>query len=174
MGYPIYSADKAVHDVLKKGGKAVVPLAKLFPGTLKKGSIDRTLLGRMVFSNPRKLRQVERIIHPLIRTAERSFLHEARKAKQRVAILEIPLLFETGGEKRCDITLCVTAPKNVQRARVLSRKGMNPQKLRAILERQMSDAEKRRKADYIIPTGKGLTHTKRRLRALLSQLSLLP
>jgi dephospho-CoA kinase len=174
MGFPIYSADRAVHEVLKKGGKAVPAVAKLFPETLKKGGIDRKCLGRAVFGKPRKLRQLEKIVHPLLKQAERLFLQKARQNKHPAAILEIPLLFETGGEKRCDITLCVTAPRKIQRMRVLSRKDMTEDKLRAILARQMPDAEKRTRADFIVPTGKGLHTTKQHLHDILRKLLLLP
>ena len=174
MGFPIYSADAAVHSVLKKGGRAVAPVARLFPETLRRGAIDRKSLGRAVFGQPEKLRQLERIIHPLLRAQERAFLQQARRAKARAAILEIPLLFETGAERRCDITLCVTAPRAAQKARVLARPGMNEEKLRAILARQMSNAEKCRRADYIVPTGRGLATTEKRLRRIFFDLSLLP
>lgn len=113
MGFPIYSADAAVHKVLKKGGTAVAPVARLFPETLKRGAIDRKLLGHAVFGQPKKLRQLEHIVHPLLREEERAFIDKARKSRARAAILEIPLLFETGAEKRCDITLCVTAPRAI-------------------------------------------------------------
>ena len=172
MGFPIYSADAAVHEVLKKGGKAVDAVANLFPETLKRGAIDRTLLGQAVFSHPDKLRKLERIIHPLVRQSERAYLQKARKAKTPAVLLEIPLLFETGSEKRCDLTLCVTAPRAVQKARVLSRPDMTEEKLRAILARQMPDAEKRRRADYVIPTGKGQEATEHHLHKLFRKLSL--
>jgi len=174
LGFPIYDADATVHALLKKGGKAVAPVAKLFPQTLKHDGIDRKLLGRAVFGQPKKLQQLEHIIHPLMRSVERAFLQKVRIAEAHAAILEIPLLFETGAEKRCDVTLCVTAPRAIQKARVLSRPGMNKEKLRAILARQMPDAEKRKKADYVVPTGKGIAATKKHLREILRELSLLP
>ena len=173
FGFPVYSADKAVHDVLKKGGAAVAPVARLFPEALKRGGIDRKILGRTVFGCPKKLRQLEKIIHPLLRQAEQGFLQKARKAKAPGAILEIPLLFETGADKRCDITLCVTAPRAVQKSRVLSRAGMSEEKLRAILKRQMPNAEKIRKANYAIPTGTSLESTEKHLRKLFLKLALL-
>ena len=174
MGFPIYSADAAVHNVLKKGGRAVAAVARLFPETLKRGAIDRKLLGCAVFGQPKKLRQLERLIHPLLGDQERAFLQKARRVSARAAILEIPLLFETGGEKRCDIALCVTAPRAIQKARVLSRPGMSEEKFRAILARQMPNAKKCRKADYVVPTGKGVQATKKHLRGLLTNILLLP
>jgi dephospho-CoA kinase len=173
MGFPIYSADAAVHDVLKKGGKAVSKINKAFPDVVKKGAVDRALLGQAVFGKPAKLRRLENIIHPLLKKAERDFLAKARKASSRAAILEIPLLFETKGEARCDVTLCVTAPKFIQHKRVMARPGMTKAKLAAILARQMPDAEKRKKADFIVPTGGGLTPTARHLHKILQKLDLL-
>jgi dephospho-CoA kinase len=173
FGFPIYSADRAVHDLLKKGGRAVAPIARQFPQTLKRGAIDRKLLGQAVFAHPELLAKLEKIIHPLIRKAERDFLGQARKDKAPAAILEIPLLFETKAEARCDLTFCVTAPRKIQHARVLSRPGMSAERLQAILSRQMPDKEKRQKADYVIPTGSGLIATEKHLRRILSRLSLL-
>ncbi len=172
MGLPIYSADQAVHDVLKKDGKGVKPVATLCPESLKRGGIDRKVLGQAVFAQPQKLRALEKIIHPLLRQAERATIAKARKDKARAVILEIPLLFETGGEARCDITLCVTAPRKIQQERVLSRPNMTPEKFRAILKRQMTNAEKRQHADYMIPTGDGLAKTRTHLRQLLKRLEL--
>ena len=174
MGFPIYSADDAVHDLLKKGGKGVRPVAHLFPESLKHGAIGRKKVGQSIFGQPEKLQQLERIIHPLLRHAERIFLKKARKDKAPAAILEIPLLFETGGEERCDYTFCVTAPRAIQKKRVLARPGMSEEKFRAILKRQMPDIEKRKRADYVIPTGKGLKETQKHLQKLLHQLALLP
>jgi dephospho-CoA kinase len=178
MGFPIYSADASVHALLRKNGRAVKPVARLFPETLARGAIDRRKLGAAVFGQPEKLRALEKIIHPLIRSAERAFLQQARvdlnkKGGARAAILEIPLLFETGAEKRCDMTFCVTAPRAIQKARVLARPDMSAERLKHILSRQMPDAEKRRRADYVIPTGKGMDATATHLRNLLTKLDLL-
>jgi dephospho-CoA kinase len=172
MGLPVYSADNSVHALLKKNGKAVKPVARLFPQTLKRGAIDRKLLGQAVFGDAEKLQSLEHIIHPRLRAAERAFLQKARKKKARAAILEIPLLFETKGEKRCDVTFCVTAPRAIQKERVLARPGMTEPRLRAILTRQMPDREKRRRADYIIPTGRGLDATALHIRIILASLGL--
>jgi dephospho-CoA kinase len=167
FGLPVYHADKAVHDLLKKGGKAVKPAARLFPEALKKGAIDRNRLGHMVFGRPRKLRQLEKILHPLVRHAENEFLRRVRKLKKPAAVLEIPLLFETGGHKRCDFTLCVAAPAKVRAARVLRRKGMTAEKLKAILRRQMPDRRKRKLADYVVNTGGSRAKTKAQLRRIM-------
>lgn len=173
FGFPVHSADAVVHEALKKGGSAVLPVARLFPEALKREGIDRKILGQVVFGNLPKLRQLERILHPMVWKAEREFLKKARKAKRCAAVLEIPLLFETGAEKHCDITLCVSAPRAVQKARVLARPGMTEEKFHAILARQMSCAEKRRKADYMVPTGISLEATEKYLRKLFGKLGLL-
>ncbi len=173
LGLPIYSADKAVHTLLKKGGDAVRPVSRLFPESLKRGAIDRRFLSRSIFSRPKDLKKLEAIIHPLLRRAERDFLIKAKKRRDYAAILEIPLLFETGAEKRCDIVFCVTAPRAVQRKRVMSRAGMTEEKLRGILKRQLPDREKRRRADYVIPTGKGIEATERHLKKILQQLGVI-
>ncbi|MDE1900685.1 MAG: dephospho-CoA kinase [Alphaproteobacteria bacterium] len=174
MGYPIYDADKAVHALLKKDGDAVAPIAGIFPEALKKNAIDRKILGRAVFGDAQKLRRLERILHPLIRKAERAFLKNARARKARAAILEIPLLFETGGEKRCDVTMCVTAPRAIQRARVMARPHMTEEKFRAIVARQMPDKAKRARADFTVPTGIDEAHTRAHLQKILRRLGLEP
>ncbi|MDP9128565.1 MAG: dephospho-CoA kinase [Pseudomonadota bacterium] len=167
LGFPVYHADRAVHDLLGKHGKAIPAVRRAFPESLRGGAISRKLLGRIVFDDPAKLRQLENILHPLVQEAERSFLREMRRAKVRAVFLEIPLLFETGAEARCDAVLCVTAPRAIQKARVLSRRGMTEVRLRAILKRQLPDLQKRRRADYIIHTGKGLADTRRQLVAII-------
>ncbi|MDD3370251.1 MAG: dephospho-CoA kinase [Alphaproteobacteria bacterium] len=172
FGFPVYSADKAVHSVLKMGGAAVEAVAKAFPDTLRRGGIDRKRLGLAVAGNPRKLRQLEKIVHPLIRKSERLFLQKARAAKAPAVVLEIPLLFETGAQKRCDVTLCVSAPRAVQKARVLARPGMDEKKFRAFLARQMPDAQKRKMADYVVPTGVSVANTKKALSALIGKMGL--
>ncbi len=169
FGLPVYYADKSVHELLRKDGKAVKPVAKLFPEALKKGAIDRKTLGRLVFNNPAKLKRLEKILHPMVKDIERVFLAKAGKQKVRAAILEIPLLFETGGEKRCDFTICVTAPRNVQKDRVMRRFHMTETRFKTILKRQMPDAKKRKRADYVVQTGTSYADTKRQLKNILTQ-----
>lgn len=159
MGYPVHSADEAVHKALMKGGPAFLRVAKLFPECVRKGKMDKAALGKIVFGNPKKLKQLERILHPFVWKSEKEFIKQARKKKFSAAILEIPLLFETGADKRCDIVLCVNAPRAVQKARVLARKGMTEALFRAILAKQMPNAEKCKRADYVIPTGGSLRGT---------------
>jgi dephospho-CoA kinase len=173
FGFPVFSADSAVHAALGKGGLGVGLVARLFPNTLKQGSIDRPLLAKAVFGHPRKLDKLEKILHPLVRKAEAEFLKRARKSGVRIVILEIPLLFETRAEACCDMILCVSAPQKVQKARVLKRPGMTPKKLRDILQRQIPNAEKCRRADYIVPTGTSLKETKKYLGNLFRELGYL-
>jgi dephospho-CoA kinase len=170
FGLPVYNADKAVHDLLTKGGKAVKPVAKLFPEAFRRGAIDRKIIGQSVFHNPAKLKQLEKILHPMVQKIERVFIKQAQQQKATAVVLEIPLLFETGAEKRCDIVICVTAPRAVQKQRVMTRKHMNEARFKAILKLQMPDAEKRRKADYVVQTGRGYADTKIQLRDILKNI----
>ncbi len=170
FGLPIHNADQAVHMLLQKNGKAVKPIAKIFPEAFSHGAIDRSMLGKMVFGKPAKLKKLENILHPLVRKAEQNFLKQAKRDQAPAVVLEIPLLFETGAEKRCDLTVCVTAPNAIQKARVLMRKDMNTAKMKAILARQMPDAEKRRRADFVVKTGVSVADTKRQLRSILDHL----
>jgi len=173
FGLPIYSADAAVHRLIARNGAAVLKIARLFPGAVKKGAVDRAALGRHVFGKPKELKKLEAILHPLVRKEETLFLQGAHRAGARAAVLEIPLLFETGGEKRCDIVLCVTAPKNIQMKRVMQRPGMDAAKFRAIVKMQMPDLEKRRRADYIVDTGKSMADTQRQLKRILASQGLI-
>jgi dephospho-CoA kinase len=168
LGVPLFDADRVVHRLLAPGGTAVQLVSAEFPGVRSKSSgIDRQLLGQRVFADTAALERLERILHPLVRAAERRFLHHARARRKRLAVLDIPLLFETGGERRCDYVLVVSAPALVQRQRVLRRPGMTEIRLAAILKKQMPDYEKRRRADFVITTGLGRNLTLRRLRAIV-------
>ncbi len=169
-GYPMHSADAAVHEALRKDSPAALRIAKLFPEAIKRGRIDKGLLRKIVFDSPKKLKQLERILHPIVWKSEREFLKQARKAKYTVAILEIPLLYETGADSRCDIVFCVNAPRAVQRTRVLARPGMTEALFREIVAKQMPNAEKCRKADYIIPTGGSLMATRVHVERLIEKL----
>ncbi len=173
MGFPVFSADEIVRNALKKNGAATARVARLFPETFKRGGIDRRRLAQIVFGQPGKLRRLERILHPLVWQAERAFLQKARKDKKRAVVLEIPLLFETGADKRCDITLCVSAPRAVQKARVLARPNMTKELFAAIVAQQMPGAKKCKKANYVIATGTDLKTTEVMLRKLFAKLGLL-
>ncbi len=156
-GAAVWDADAAVHRLLAAGGAAVAPVLALFPDAARAGDpasgIDRAALGARVFGDPAALARLEAILHPLVRAGERHFLAASQRRGCRLAVLDVPLLFETGGETRCDATLVVSAPAFVQRARVLGRARMSEERLAAILARQMADAEKRRRADFVIRTG---------------------
>ena len=156
-GAAVYDADAAVHRLLAPGGGAVAPVLACFPaaasGEDALRAVDRGALGAHVFADPAALAELEAILHPLVRAGERRFLAASQRRGCRLAVLDVPLLFETGGEARCDATLVVSAPAVVQRARVLGRARMTEERLAAILARQMPDGEKRRRADFVIRTG---------------------
>ena len=150
---PIFDADRAVHDLQAVGGRAVRLIEAAFPGTTRDGAVDREALRRAVLGNPAALMVLERIVHPLVRDAEKRFLAAARRAGKSLVVLDIPLLLETGGEKRVDQVVVVSAPAAVQAVRVMRRPGMTRERLAAIRARQMADAAKRRKADVVIHSG---------------------
>jgi dephospho-CoA kinase len=166
---PVFDADAAVHRVQGRGGRAVAPIARAFPGTVENGVVNREALRRVVLADPAALTRLERIIHPLVRDAERRFLGAARRRGERLVVLDIPLLFETRGQGRCDLVVVVSAPAAVQRWRVLRRPGMTEARFRAILARQTPDAEKRRRADVVIETGISRHAAQRQIRQLVRQ-----
>lgn len=172
MGCAVHNADTVVHRLLGHDGAAVAPVAALFPSALRDGAIDRQLLGALIFHDPLRRQALEAILHPLVQLAEHEKRLRAQVSGRRYLVLDIPLLFETGGEKRCDTTFCVTASAAQQRARVLARPGMTPEKFQAILAAQMPDAEKRACADYVIQTGYGRCFTWWQLRFVLRHISL--
>jgi dephospho-CoA kinase len=163
LGVPVHDADAAVHRLLGRNGKAVAKVDAAFPGTAGPAGIDRAALGRRVFGDAAALRRLEHILHPMVRADTARFLGRMRARREPLVVLDIPLLFETGGEQRCDAILVVSAPAFLQRARVLGRPGMSASRLAAILAKQMPDAEKRRRADFVVPTGLGRRETLRRL-----------
>lgn len=169
QGVRVFDADAAVHHLQAKGGRAVAPIAAAFPGSVPGDAVDREALRRAVLGNPDALRRLERIIHPLVRDMQRRFLARARRDRQRLVVLDIPLLFETGGGENCDLVVVVSAPARVQRRRVLARPGMTPERLVAILARQTPDAEKRRRADVVVQTGLSRNHADRAIRAIIRQ-----
>ncbi len=169
LGVPVFDADAAVHALQARGGRAVAPIRAAFPGTIRDGAVDREALRRAVLGDPPALKRLEGIVHPLVRAEERRFLARCRRRGARLAVLDVPLLFETGGEQRCDAVVVVSAPAAVQRARVLARGGMTPERLSAILSRQMPDSEKRRRADFVIRTGLSRGHARRAIRRLLQR-----
>ncbi len=170
-GLPVFDADATVHRLQAKGGRAIRPIEQAFPGTVQAGVLDRVALRRAVLSDKAALGRLERIVHPLVRQEEKAFLARARRAGRRAVVLDIPLLFETGGEKRVDRIVVVSAPRAVQRARVRRRGQMTPAQIDAVIARQTPDAEKRRRADVVIRTGLSRHHAQRQLRRFIKRLS---
>ena len=170
MGVPVYDADAAVHRMMGKGGIAVAAVAAAFPGVVKDGAIDRATLGSRVFGDPAAMKRLEAIIHPLVRRDEDRFLGEMRRWRAKLVVMDVPLLFESGRERRYDGTIVVAAPEFLRRARVLARPGMTAARLAAIMAKQMPDAEKRRRADIVVPSGLGRALTWRRLRSAIERL----
>ncbi|MAZ33124.1 MAG: dephospho-CoA kinase [Thalassospira sp.] len=170
LGVPVHDADASVHRLMVPGGAAFDPIISVFPDVLKDGRIDRQILGTIVFADSDALKRLEAVLHPLVRAEENRFLKLNRLAQRSLVVLDIPLLFETAGEKRCDHVAVVSAPKFIQRQRVMARSGMTDAKFSAILAKQMPDREKRRKADFIIPTGLGRAVTFATIRTIVDQL----
>ena len=167
---PVFDADAAVHALQGRGGQAVRAIGQAFPGAVRDGAVDRAALRAVAVPDPAAMRTLERILHPMVRAAEQAFLARARRAGRRLAVLDIPLLLETGGERRVDLVLVVSAPRSVQRARVQARRQMTNAQIDTIIARQMPDAEKRRRADVIISTGLSRHHALARLRRLMQEL----
>ena len=170
FGVPVHDADAAVHELMAVGGAAVPEIAAAFPDAVVDGAVDRQRLGAKVFDNKQALRQLEGILHPQVQAHKKRFLAVAARGGASAVVLDVPLLFETGGDKSCDAVITVSAPAFVQAARVLARPGMTPDKLKSILEHQMPDAEKRRRADFIVPTGLGRVESLRAVRTILDAL----
>jgi dephospho-CoA kinase len=165
---PLFDADRVVHRLLAPGGGAVEIVAAAFPGVRAAGGgIDRLLLGQRVFGDPGALSRLERIIHPLVEAREKQFCAHSRAWRKPVVVLDIPLLFESRSERRCDYVLVVSAPRFVQRQRVLRRPGMTENRLAAILSNQIPDREKCRRADFVVPTGLSRALSLRRLRTIV-------
>jgi dephospho-CoA kinase len=170
LGVPVHDADAAVHKLLGPGGRAVREVAELFPKALSGNRIDRKILGDLVFGDTPALRRLEGILHPLVRQSSRAFVAAAARRRLPVVVLDIPLLYESHGEKSVDLVIVVSASKQIQRQRVLARRGMTEDKFRAILARQVPDVEKRRRADYVVRTGGHRGETYRQLRSIVDEL----
>ncbi len=167
-GVPVHDSDEAVHRLY--AGAAAPLIEARFPGTVVDGAVDRERLSKAVIGNPDALRELEKIVHPLVRADADTFLARHRAAGAPLAVLDIPLLFETGGRERVDRVVVVTAPAEVQCARVLARPGMTQEKFAAILARQVPDAQKREMADHVIDTGAGMEAARAAVRALVAEL----
>lgn len=155
---PVFDADKVVHQLLAKKGEGVAAVQKIWPEVVKQNTVDREALGKKIFGNDAARKRLESILHPLVRTAENRFLAFHRAHRKPLVVLDIPLLFETHGDKRCDAVMVVTTSHRIQRQRVMKRPGMTEEKFAAILKAQMPDALKRARADYVVHTGLGKRH----------------
>jgi dephospho-CoA kinase len=167
-GIPVFNADLCVHQLYE--GEAVAAIEAAFPGVARGGKIDRKLLSEKIAGSPQRLRQLEAIVHPMVVAAEIDFLIEQEDKGEKLAVLEIPLLFETGAEKRIDVTVVLSAPAELQRERVLARPGMSVDKLEHLLARQLPDAERRARADYVVDSGESLEDMHRALDKLIESL----
>ena len=171
LGVPVYDADAAVHTLYERGGAAVAKIADAFPGSVKNGQVDRGELARQVGADASAFARLEAIVHPLAADAERAFVAKAKAGGAQLVVLDIPLLFETGGQARMDAVVVVSAPQEVQRTRVLAREGMTEDRLDGILARQMPDAEKRAQADFVVETGNGLDHAFAQVKKIVVELT---
>ena len=171
-GVPVHDADAAVHRLY--AGPAVPLIETAFPGVTTASGVDRAELGRRVVGDPEALRRLEAIVHPLVRREELRFLLNAERSGARVVVLDIPLLFETGGERRVDAVVVVTAPPDMQRARTFMRPGMTEEKYQALLAKQMPDEEKRRRADFVVDTSQGFDSARQQVHAILAAAAALP
>jgi len=166
-GIPVHDADKTVHELYRN--EAVEPVRKLFPAAVVDGVVDRQALGKLVIGNRDNMLALEKTIHPMVRKKEQEFLQNAIDNKAGLVVLDIPLLFETGGDKRVDAILVVTASASEPNKRVMSRPGMTKEKFASILKHQMPDSEKRQKADFLIDTGQGLENARKTVRLIISR-----
>jgi dephospho-CoA kinase len=169
LGVPVHDSDAAVHALYR--GAAAPLIAREFPGTVADGVVDRAALGKEVLGNPERLKALEAIVHPLVRAERDAFVAAALAARAPVAVLDIPLLFETGGERECDAVLVVTADPETQAARVLARSGMTLEKFEAIRAKQMPDADKWEKAHFLVDTGRGFPAAEHQVRGILRALA---
>ena len=170
-GVPVYDADAAVHRLYE--GDAAPAIEAAFPGSTRDGKVDRTALSQHIVGNAEKLKFLENIVHPMVGTMRDAFLADAAASGAKVAVLDIPLLFETGGESRVDAVAVVSAPADIQRARMLER-GIPAERLDALLARQMPDAEKRRRADFVVDTSGGIEAARQQVKAILAAVARMP
>ena len=172
LGVPVYDADATVHRLYER--EAVAAIEQAFPGTTGAGGVDREKLSAHVIGNALAMKRLESIVHPMLRAHEKEFLTGAEQAGALVAVLDIPLLFETGAENRVDAVLVVSAPEEVQHARILARPNMTAAKLETILARQMHDADKRARADFVVDTSNGLESAREQIRHVLAKVATMP
>ena len=171
-GVPVYDADATVHRLYE--GEAVPFIEAAFPGTTVDGKVDRTRLSARVVHDPAAIKQLEQVVHPMLGASRQKFLEEAEQSGAPVAVVDVPLLYETGGEKRVDAVVVVTTSPEIQRERILARDNMTGEKLDAILMRQLPDAEKRKRADFVVDTSHGLDPVRAQIRDILKQAAKMP
>src|SRR5260221_7123495 len=171
-GVPVYDADAAVHKIYE--GEAAPAIEAAFPGTTADGKVDRNKLSAKVVHDPAAMKRLEQIVHPMLGASRQKFLHDAEQSGAPVAVVDIPLLFETGGEKRVDAVVVVTTTPEIQRQRILERDNMTGEKLDALLARQVPDAQKRKRADFVVDTSHGLDPVRARIRDILDQAAKMP
>jgi dephospho-CoA kinase len=171
-GVPVYDADATVHMIYE--GEATPAIEAAFPGTTVDGKVDRAKLSAQVVHDAAAMKRLEQIVHPMLRAHHQKFLDDAERSGAPVAVVDVPLLFETGGEKRVDAVVVVTTSPDIQRQRILARDDMTGEKLEAILARQLPDAEKRKRADFIVDTSQGLDPVRARIRDILSEAGKMP
>jgi dephospho-CoA kinase len=170
LGIPVFDADAAVHALYEPGGAAVAPVSEAFPGAVKGGRVDRSAMVARVMNDPEAFARLEAVVHPLVAQQEAAFIGEAAAKGAPLAVLDIPMLYETRGETRMDAVVVVSAPEEIQRARVLARPGMTAERLDHILSRQMSDAEKRKRADFVVDTGCGFESACEQVKRIVQEL----
>ena len=173
-GARVFDADAIVAELYAPGGEAVEPVSGLCPEALVNGGIDRAVLSQYLQANPDKYKELETIVHPIVYARRQAFLDQAKADGIELIILDIPLLFETGREAELDGVVVVTAPEDIQKSRVMARPGMTEDKFTSLLARQMPDADKRKKADFIIDTSQGLDHAREQVRNIMTQLGIKP
>jgi len=171
-GVPVHDADAAVHRLYE--GEAAAAIEAAFPGSTAHGKVDREKLGRQVVGKPDAIARLESIVHPLVRRSEERFLAEAERNGANVAVLDIPLLYETGGERRCDAVVVVSAPEETQRSRVFERPGMTEEKFAGLLAKQVPDDEKRRRADFVVDSSHGFEAARAQVREILDRVANMP
>jgi dephospho-CoA kinase len=171
-GVPVYDADATVHKIYE--GEAAPAIEAAFPGTTVDGKVDRNRLSAKVVRDPAAMKQLEQIVHPMLGASRQKFLDDAERSGAPVVVVDVPLLFETGGEKRVDAVVVVTTSPDVQRQRILARDNMTGEKLDAILARQLPDAEKRKRADFVVDTSHGLDPVRAQIRDILQEVVKMP
>jgi|ERR1700722_4252332 dephospho-CoA kinase len=171
-GVPVYDADATVHLLYE--GEAAPAIEAAFPGTTVDGKVDRTRLSACVVHDPAAIKRLEQIVHPMLGASRQKFLQDAEQSGAPVAVVDVPLLYETGGEKRVDAVVVVTTSPEIQHERILTRDNMTTEKLEAILARQMPDAEKRKRADFVVDTSHGLDPVRARIRDILAEAAKMP